>query len=66
MRLSGLSLLGLLTVLVIIAMLAAHDLSHSLPVTASPGTVGGYGNAISAAQTSAAQQDAATDTPTVP
>jgi type II secretory pathway pseudopilin PulG len=58
MRLSGFSLLGLLVALVIVALLAAHLLSSSSSGNGST-SVGVYGNAISSAQKSVAQQDQA-------
>ena len=58
MRLGGISLLGLLAVLAIIAVLTAHALSHASP-TSTTGTGAVYGKAISAAQQSVAEQNAA-------
>ncbi len=58
MRLSGFSLLGILVALAIIALLCVH-LFTKTSATSSQGPVGFYQNAVTQAQNSAAQQNAA-------
>ena len=58
MRLSGISLVGLILALVIVALLCLQLFKQTSPTT-GPGSIGSYQNAISQAQQSAAQQNAA-------
>ncbi len=58
MRLGGFSLLGILVALVIIALLCVHLFTTTSP-TSGQGPVGFYQNAVTQAQQSVAQQDAA-------